>query len=63
MSFTAQWTHITKMKLNFWQQFAINSGLNALVALVATGKLAPEQKVLAGELISKGQEFLATFNK
>ena len=51
------------MKLNFWQQFAINSGLNALVALVATGKLATEQKILAGELISKGQEFLATFNK
>jgi hypothetical protein len=51
------------MKLGIWQQIVISSGLNAVTALIATGKLSPVQKDLAADLVSKGQAFLATFNK
>lgn len=51
------------MKLGFWQQLAINSGLNAVTAIIATGKLSAYQKELAQDMVAKGQAFLATFNK
>lgn len=51
------------MKLSFWQQFAINTGLTAFQALIATGRLSPEQKLLASSVVANGQALLATFGK
>lgn len=51
------------MKLGIWQQLAIGSGFSALRALLIGGKGTPEQKDLLNQLVSLGEQFMATFNK